>query len=269
MARLGLFVFIIFFSQLVHAERVITIVASDSIPPYVMGNEPLSKELPGLQVELIDQAFSRVGYTTVWKTMPNRRLVLEFRRAEVDAGLNLSTLTSQKVFDSDDVVSYRNCVIGDESLSAQWLKKSHELKILGFQGAAGIFEHIFGPAVLEKNKNYNEVPSQKTIAYHIVNGRTDLGLSDALVFSYYANTYFAPQYARTNLRCLKEMLVPRRLSFKNERLKKIFNDGLSRLRADGSYAAILKKYQERFSMLTKLESSFGPALLPIAYHRGL
>lgn len=254
------------FSLLGFAQETLFIVASDSIPPYVMGNEPLAKELPGLQVEIVDQAFARVNMKTRWKTMPNNRILLEYtKKDEVDAALNLRAIdTKVEHFDSDEVVSYRNCVIGPASLAKNWRVNLSQYKILGFQRARDIFSSLLGTVNLPL---YNEVPSQKTIAYHAVNGRVDLILSDALVFAYYATTYFGPQYAQSNLRCLQELPLVRTLGFKNEAHRDAFNRGLKAIKSDGTYQRLIRKYRDRFSMLTQLKSSLEDDLIFIIASR--
>lgn len=237
------------------AKDYVTILASDSIPPYVMGEEVLGKELPGLQVEIVNSAFERIGLKTVWKTMPNYRIAIQYKNSDVDAALNLPDLTKVKTNSSSELVKYRNCVIGPSKYKNTWKQNASSLKIVGFQTAKHVFKNVFGENVLEKNQKYNEVTSQKTIAYHAVNGRADLVLSDAYVFSYYAQTYFAPQFAHADLMCLYELEISRHLGLKDKSLRDRFNNALNTMKVDGTYDAIVKKYQSRFSLLSKLEST--------------
>lgn len=249
------------------ASELVTILASDSIPPYVMGSEPSAKELPGLQVEIVDAAFAKIGVKTKWQTMPNHRLALQYKLKHVDAALNLPNLTNIETYASTDLVVYRNCVIGSSKYKNNWKAQASELKILGFQTAKHVFNKTFGDGVLAKSKNYNEVTSQKTIAYHAVYGRADLVLSDALVFAYYAQTYFGPQYRQADLICLHELQIARHLGFKNRLLRDRFNVALIQIKKDGTYEALVKKYREKFSLITQLESSSRIKIVPIAQNQ--
>lgn len=247
------------------ASDFVTIIASDSIPPYVMGDEPLAKELPGLQVEIVDAAFAKVGKKTIWKLMPNNRLGIEFKRSNIDAGLNIPALFSKiKSFSSAPLLQYRNCVIGSSRLKEKWKEQAPTLRIIGFQSAANIFAEIFGANVLATNKKYHEVTSQKTSVYHLLSGRADLVLSDALVFAYYAQTYFDPQFKKSDLVCLAEKKVDRHLGLKNVRLQLEFDRGLELLRKDGSYDGLIRKYQMRFSLLSQLETRRVTSFPPLA-----
>lgn len=257
---------LLFFTFNLPAAEIVTIVASDSIPPYVMGSEPISRELPGLQVEIVDAAFARLGIKTVWKTMPNHRLAIQYKYKHVDAGLNLPDLTKVQTFSSVGLVTYRNCVIGPSKLRASWKTEAGKLKILGFQTAKHVFNDTFGSGVLSSNKQYNEVTSQKTITYHSVHRRADLVLSDALVFAYYAQTYFGNVYKQADLKCLHELQSARHLGFKDPLLRDRFNQALMAIKADGTYELLMRKYREKFSLITQLESSNQIKKLPIAHN---
>lgn len=258
------FLLSLFFFPGLYASEIVTIVASDSIPPYVMGSEPLAKELPGLQVEIVDAVFAKIGITTKWKTMPNHRLGIQYKLKHVDAALNLPDVTNADTHSSADLITYRNCVIGPSKFRSTWKTQASKLKILGFQTAKHVFNEVFGNDVLARNKNYNEVTSQKTIAYHAVHGRADLVLSDALVFDYYAQTYFGPQYQQADLMCLYELQIARHLGFKDRMLRDRFDAALVQIKKDGTYDALVKKYREKFSLITQLESSNRVKTLPIA-----
>lgn len=249
---------------LARASEVVTILASDSIPPYVMGDEPLASSLPGLQVEIVDTVFSKLGLKTTWKMMPNHRIEIQYKLGYVDAALNLPNLSRVKNYSSADLVTYRNCVIGPPKYRFTWRKLAPNLTILGFQTAKNVFVDVFGEGVLSSNNKYNEVTSQKTIAYHALSGRADLVLSDALVFAYYAQTYFKPQYEKADLMCLYELQVARHLGFKDKRLRDRFNEGLAALRDDGTYNQLIRKYREKFSLISQLESTNSVKALPVA-----
>ena len=237
------------FSFNLYAEEVVTILASDSIPPYVMTKENGQGDLPGLQVELVDAALNEFSIKTNWKFMTNNRIVVEYNKKIEYAALNISFMSqSDNVFESDPVIYYKNCVIGRSSLKATWFKELKSLKILGHQRAKNIYASVFGDYDFD-NKNYNEVTNQKTLAYHAVSYRTDLVLSDALVLSYYANKHFGPQFKNADLICLKEIKSPRSLGFKSAKLRDQFNQGLKLIKSKGLYKKILDKYSNQFSSL--------------------
>lgn len=247
------------------AGEVITIIASNSIPPYVMGREPVSKQLPGLQVELVNAALDIVGIKTTWKIMPNNRILIQYKLNTVDAALNLPSLSNEiQTFASKPILSYQNCVIGSNLLRNIWKEKAKELRILGYQTAEDKFAAVFGKDVLAKSKNYNEVPSQKTITYHSVTGRTDLVLSDSLIFSYYAQTYWPEQTKKLDLKCLHVIDSPRELGFKSKAVRDRFNKGLETIKKNGSYDRIHKKYLRIYSALANFESTYNYSLLPFA-----
>ncbi len=230
------------------ASDLVSIAASDSIPPYVMIGHEHESKLKGLQVEIVDAAFAAVDVKTKWQTMPNNRMIIHFAKDNVDAALNLPDMNrAANSFSSDMLLNYRNCVIGKKSLKETWSASLKDLKILGFQSAKAIFSDFFPKNFLENNSNYNEVPSQKTIAYHAIHGRADLILSDALVFSYHAQTNWPLQYKKSELVCLQEQQLARHIGFKRKETRDLFNKGLKIIQASGLYDSIHSKYSKLFS----------------------
>tara|TARA_R110000868_G_scaffold393013_1_gene663918 strand:+ start:3030 stop:3827 length:798 start_codon:yes stop_codon:yes gene_type:complete len=255
---------LLFFNS-VSADEIITIAASDSIPPYVMIDHAHESKLSGLQVEIVDAAFSAVGIKTKWQTMPNNRLIIHYAKNNVDAALNLPDVSrATSNYSSDVLVYYRNCVIGNVSLKNSWRTSSKDLKILGFQTAKAIYADSFPTKYLENNSNYIEVPSQKTLAYHAVNARADLILSDALVFSYYAQSNWPAQLEKSGLACLHELKLPRHIGFKDKAIRDKFNKGLEQIKANGLYDSINDKYSKLFSQLQIFQSYKSQQDNPIA-----
>lgn len=235
------------FSFSLQANEIVTILASDSIPPYVMASEQPQWNLPGLQVEIVDAAFNEVSKGTSWQYMTNNRILAQYFKTGIDAALNITFMKrSAEIFESEPIISYKNCVIGRSSLKDTWLKNLDKLKILGHQRAYLIYQKFFGNYDF-KNKNYNEVTNQRTLAYHAVSHRADIVLSDALVLSYYAKKYFEAQYSVSDLVCLKVIQSPRTLGFKTAKLRDQFNSGLKKIKSKGLYKKILDKYYGQFS----------------------
>lgn len=250
MCKILVTLFYLLIASHLQAAELVTILASDSIPPYVMADERLKDKLPGLQVEIVNTVFNELAMKTRWKFMTNNRMIVQFVKKGVDAALNIPfMINSDKAYGSDPILHYRNCVIGRTELKETWLRDLKMLKILGHQKADDIYRETFGDYDFKNKKYYNEVTSQKTLAYHAVSHRTDLVLSDALVLTYYAKKYFEAQFNRSQLVCLKEIKSPRSLGFKNEKLRDEFNRGLKKIKADGRYQAILDKYLKLFPSL--------------------
>ncbi len=237
------------FSLNLYADEVVTILASDSIPPYVMIKEKGYENLPGLQVELVNAVLNEFSIKTNWKFMTNNRIIVEYNKENVDAALNIPFMNkNENIYASDTIIDYKNCVIGRSSLKDYWLIKLNILKVLGHQRAQNIYSSIFGDYDF-KSVKYNEVTNQKTLAYHAVSHRTDLVLSDAFVLSYYANKYFEPQFKKADLVCLKEIKSPRGIGFKSAKLRDQFNQGLKLIKTKGLYKKIVDKYARQFSSL--------------------
>ncbi len=246
--KISIFFLFISFS-VASANDTIRIIASDSIPPYVMSQDKLDSDLPGLQIEIINSIFNLLGQKTSWKLMPNNRMIVQYKSKKVDAALNLPFMNATHTgYASDPIVEYKNCVIGSSSIQKTWEKELKELKILGHQRADIIYRDVFTDYDFKSDK-YNEVTSQKTLAYHLINNRTDIVLSDYLVFSYFAKTFFENQLRKKDLVCLKEIKSPRSISLKSKALRDSFNKGLEKIKADGTYKKIITKYYKRFTAI--------------------
>ncbi len=244
-----LFLFIALFATSVFSNETLNIIASDSIPPYVMPQDQIESETPGLQVEIINSILNTAGYKTNWKLMPNNRIIIQYKSQKVDAALNLPFLVGDKSgFSSDSIIDYKNCVIGQKSLVNSWKSNLNKLKVLGHQKAKIIYKDIFDDYNFDSEK-YNEVTSQKTLAYHLINDRTDIVLSDYLVFSYYVQNFFQLQFKKKNIVCLEQVSSPRSVSFKSKKLKELFNKGLNEIKKNGIYEKIVSKYYEKYPMI--------------------
>ena len=59
-------------------------------PPYQLGDGEVVPAKPGVGVELVNEAASRIGCQIDWRRVPNRRVHLELERGETDATLGFS-----------------------------------------------------------------------------------------------------------------------------------------------------------------------------------
>ncbi len=69
----------------------IRVVYSDiATPPYQLGDGETVPDRPGVGVELVNEAASRIGCKIDWRRVPNRRVHLELERGAADATLGFS-----------------------------------------------------------------------------------------------------------------------------------------------------------------------------------
>ena len=229
---------------------------SNSIPPYNMIDEKIP-DYPGIQVEIVDLVFKRLGYKVDWRTMTNNRAFNEMRSGHIDGSLNNSSIIDEratgKYYNSLDIIDFENCLIGPLSKKKSFtkidkfyaqLKRNPKIRLIGFQGASITFKEVL-PNLLTL-KNYDEVPHQKTLAATLLAGRTNYILSDYQVFKYYATKVKPALNSNTkdSFTCLHRIPSgPHNVTFRDNTIRKNFDLEMQKLIDSGEKEKIIKKYQ--------------------------
>lgn len=242
------------------SAKVVELSISSSVPPYNMLDENVAGH-PGIQIEIVNMAFKRLGMTVKWRSMTNNRAIKELSSKRIDGALNLSSFIDDSTpsgtyHRSLNILTFQNCLIGPDNLikKGQTLEEFYqeilakkELKILGFQGAGQVFKDVLKD--LKNYPKYEEVPHQKILAASLEKGRSDLVLSDYLVFQYYLKRVhegFEKNESQKlqKFSCLHQVPSdPRTISFEDKVLRDKIDVELKHIIESGEKEKIMNKYQ--------------------------
>ncbi|MCB9060357.1 MAG: hypothetical protein H6622_02410 [Halobacteriovoraceae bacterium] len=199
------------------AEETITIIASNSLRPYIYEEEG---EVKGTQAKILTTVFSNMSHQVKFLLMPNDRIFYEFKKEKYHASLNLPVSFFSEhgdLYPSVPVDNFQNCAISKKSKGLK-IKKISDLvkfKVGGFQSASKIYPE------LQKIENYQEVEHQGSLAHLLIKDRIEFAISE---FSVFKDLYRSQGQDPMDVECsfLVET-VGRYLSFKDKKLRDRFN----------------------------------------------
>lgn len=210
-------------------------------PPYIM-----SSGKSGLEYEIADRALAAAGYRMVAQSLPPARALALLRAGHLDGVLTVDDGIGGNDYFSDVYLHYQNVAV---TLAARHirLRDTGDLpaySIAAFQNARLILGNAFQEAVAG-HPAYSEHSQQITQNRLLYAGRVDVVVGDRLIFRYLARQLGAP------LDATQEVVFhplfppsPRKAVFRSVVVRDHFNAGLKTIRGNGTYAAILKKYQQ-------------------------
>lgn len=222
-----------------------------AIPPYVIAHEDA-----GLEVDIIRSALRAAGLEARFVYLPNLRLPLALAQGEVDcvavnAGYDLGREAGMPVHGSATTIVFQNYAV---SLASRRLKIDgigdlDGWVVLGFHNAINYLGPEFR-AMAEANSLYSELSDQALQVRLLFSGRVDVVVSERRVFLYWRNRLKSSPAAKSV--DLDQTVVfnrifepsPRHVAFADEALCARFNEGLAAIRANGTYAGIILRYDQ-------------------------
>jgi len=212
-----------------------------SKPPYIMENGR-----SGMEYDIADKALEAGGYRMVAQQLPPARALALMRVGKLDGMLTVDEGIGGNAYFSDTYLTYQNVATTLASRHIQ-LNNIDELRgysIAAFQNASLILGPHF-KEVIAGHPDYREHSQQITQNRLLYTGRVDVVVGDRLIFRYLNRQVEATIDTRQAL--VHHAIFPpssRKAVFRDASLRDAFNHGLRKIRQNGTYAAILKKYQE-------------------------
>lgn len=212
-----------------------------SKPPYFM-----SPSGTGIEYDIADKALEAGGYKMVVQQFPPSRALALMRAGKLDGMLSVTEGIGGSDFFSDTYVHYQNVAITLASRRIR-LRNIDDLSgysVAAFQNASLVLGDEF-KALAARHPDYREHPQQLTQNKLLYTGRVDVVVGDRLIFRYLTQQLEAPIDTSQELSFHPLFpLSPRKAVFHDVAVRDGFNAGLRTIRQNGTYAAILKKYQD-------------------------
>ncbi|WDE05453.1 transporter substrate-binding domain-containing protein [Thalassomonas viridans] len=210
----------------------------------------IEKNNSGLFVEIIKSVFARLPqYRIKLKYMSNHRILEELKMGRLDGAANI--LTPQQLnhgYLSHPVFLYSDVAISlkQNKLSVNSLEDLSKYSIATFQGADKFFGEPFN-SITKEHFSYQEYPQVDTTIQLLINNRVELIIIDIHMVPYYLDTYFHGKFSQDILKYHYLFPIPTAytyMGFLDRRIRNDFNLGLAKIKKNGEYQAIYKKYQQ-------------------------
>lgn len=222
-----------------------------SIPPWVIRETD-----SGLKLDIIRKAFEGAGHDIKIVYAPYGRAYDLFERGKVDAIMSPAAPIVDFGFLSEPLVSFHNVVI---SLQKKGFPKDLPLSflqdksIVAFQKASLLLGGDFANLVKD-NPLYEEIGRQHLQLNLLFLREVDFIVMDQSIFGYYWRQAVEHDFP-SDSRFLQKVqyheffdISEYRYLFRSQEHRDLFDKGLARIKKDGSYDAILKKYENMFEL---------------------
>ena len=222
--------------------------ASDRAP-YCFKNNGVES---GIEVDVMRAALSPFGHTIKPITVPKTRLSIILKADEADISATIQGVDGEGLFFSDTYINFHNYPISKK-------KKGIEISTLsdldkysfiiwqgGWKNLGPAFKATYEPDQSGKFRpNYNEAHGQLNQSKMFWADRADLIIVDKKIFEYYRKV-FRNEFKTDEKVVFHDVLKIQtnyQAAFRNKVLRDQFNEGLKKIRTDGTYQAILDAYK--------------------------
>jgi polar amino acid transport system substrate-binding protein len=210
-------------------------------PPYVMASGR-----SGMEVEIAEKALSAGGCRMLAQYYPQARALALLRVGQLDGMLSVDEGIGGDGYFSEPYMHYQNVAttLASRKIGLGSIADLDNYSVAAFQNASLVLGDDF-KALAARHRNYREHPQQITQNRLLYTGRVDVVIGDRLVFHYLNRQIEAS--IDTSQKLAHHPLFPpspRKAAFRDPALRDRFNAGLKAIRQDGTYAAIVRKYQE-------------------------
>lgn len=209
-------------------------------PPYVLADGK-----SGLEVEIVEKILTAAGYEVVFKSYPPARSLGLMRVGQLDGMMTVDEGAGIPGHYSGDYVTYQNVAITlrRRNIKLGRLEDLRRHSVAAFQNAHLIMTPSFAAAV-SGHPDYREYAQQISQNRLLYTGRVDVVVGDRLIFRA-LNAEVEKGIDTSQPIAIHELFppTPRKMVFRDARVRDAFNAGLAQIRADGSYRAIEARYQ--------------------------
>ena len=212
-----------------------------ALPPYI-----IQEKNAGMELDVVTQALADAGHTVKPIYVPMARVPVAMADGSVDAATTINEASGIKAAFSDNHITYQNFAISlsKNAFKADTVEDLGKYSIAAFQNATMYLGEKY-KAMATANKRYNELADQAKQNKMLYTGRADFVVGDRNIFNYY-NADVKKEGVDTSQAVTYHELFPPtqyKVAFRDPAIRDAFNVALKKMRADGRYDAIMKKYQ--------------------------
>lgn len=229
---------------------------SFAIPPWV-----ITENDSGIELDILKQAFLNTGYTVKPNYLPFALAYSLFDAGKLDGVINAKESALNTGYFSEPVVTFQNVAISlqdknyPEHIEMSFLV---DKSVVAFQKASLLLGDDFKNMIL-KSSTYQEVAKQSLQINLLMIRNIDFIIMDKSVFGYYwQEAQNDPNLIRAKSKLDRPVRfhylfepTPYRFVFKSEKVRDDFNLGLSKLKKNGGYDDIIKRYSHLNDLYTE------------------
>lgn len=210
-------------------------------PPYILG-----PGMTGIEYDIASRALEASGVRMLAQHLPPARALALLRAGRLDGMLTVDEGIGSLGFFSDTYMHYQNVAttLARRQIRLSSIDDLEHYSVAAFQNASLILGPEF-KALAARHRDYKEHPQQITQNRLLYTGRVDVAVGDKLIFRY-LNRQVDASIDTSQPLVHHPLFTPsaRKAVFRDAMLRDAFNAGLKTIRQNGTYAAIVKKYQE-------------------------
>lgn len=241
--------FLIFISSLsCQANSDVISIGVANFPPYSI----VEKEaITGIEVEIIQESLSIMGYQTNFVSYPYGRLPISFRNKEIDCTIvTLKNFTDLEVFYSDIVLrEYQTVAIHLKKQNFQITNIADlENKSIRAHQRASLFYGDKYKRLAESAEKYQETARQESQVLMLYAERIDVIVLAHEIFKYFKAR---SPYKNSDEEYVVSKIFGDKFGFHNafwdKKVRNDFNNGLALIKENGTYHKILSKYLSEYN----------------------
>lgn len=242
----------IILSGIAHAKELVIGFAPEK-PPFVFAAKPFSEKYydlnpkePGIQIDIVSAALKGSEYTFRPYYAPNTRIIVNVRNRMFDAG-EMAGPADPDLFYSDSIIAFTNYAITrkSEHLKIDRIEDLKGLQMVAWQGAINDLGDKFF-AIVDGNPNYHENPSLRNQCAMFFAGRVQVIIIDKSIFLWWKKQLSGNFNTRDEL--VFHPIFPGtnhyRMGFWSKKVRDVFEEGLQRIKKNGTYEQIYRDYLE-------------------------
>lgn len=212
-----------------------------SKPPYIMESDK-----DGLEIEIAEQALTASGCTMIAMHFPPTRGLGMLKTGQIHGLMTTDEGIGSDYYFSDSYIAYQNVAttLTSRHIELHSMDDLSNYSVAGFQNASVILGPRFN-ALVPHIKDYKEYPYQLIQDNLLYTGRVDVAVGDRLIFRYFSKHMMSSIDGNQPVTFHSIFPPnPRKVAFRSVELRDRFNAGLKIIRGNGTYDAILRKYQQ-------------------------
>lgn len=218
-------------------------------PPYCFRQNNLDQ---GIEIDLLRQIMGQYGHTIKVITIPKVRLIKAVKEKEVDAAATVQDDREPSLYFSDPYLEFQNVVIS-KSKQAIELKSLQDLSRFsfiiwqdGWKNLGPEFEAKYRPdASGGFPKNYHQAFNQLSQNKMFWADRVQLIIIDKTIFQHHQRL-LAKEFNTSEALTYHDLIKSKTsyaVVFQRAEWRQQFNEGLKKIRANGSYQKIIDSYK--------------------------
>ncbi|HYE53154.1 MAG TPA: transporter substrate-binding domain-containing protein [Azospirillaceae bacterium] len=213
------------------------------VPPFVM--EDPSGRLTGIEYDIVSAALAVRGHRIRPYLGPLPRLASAVRSGSIDGAAPVLPSFETEAVRTSSYIIYRNVALTLDG-SGHRLATVEDLaglRVMAFPNATKVLGPAYAAAVA-RCREYREEAKQMLQVRNLFHGRVDVAIGERRILGYYVRS---PVTEIDGSRPMAEhdLFEPTEYeaAFRDPALAADFEEGLRAIRADGTYAAILQRYE--------------------------